>query len=181
MKVFQDWDVVMTRMDWLLAAPMLWLAASAVLLLVADAVRPNRVNNAGICLIGLAGAIVGCLPLFPEAAVGAAYGFSGLVHADLPGLVLAVVCLGSCFLAGLLSWKGLDRYEQGRHSTALWTLLLVIPLGMCAVIQAVRGLRPGDIWLAIVLGHLTRATLSVLRFRQGHWRHIEVEIGEAPA
>jgi hypothetical protein len=28
-----------------------------------------------------------------------------------------------------------------------------------------------------VLGHLTRGGLSVLRFRQGKWRHIRVEIG----
>jgi Na+-driven multidrug efflux pump len=53
---------------------------------------------------------------------------------------------------------------------------LAIPLGMCAVIQAVRGLTPTDIWLAIVLGHLTRAALSMLRFRQGKWRDIRVEI-----
>ena len=58
---------------------------------------------------------------------------------------------------------------------------LIIPLGMCAVIQALRGLQPEDIWLAIVLGHVTRATLSVGRFRQGKWRHIEVEIEKAPA
>jgi putative MATE family efflux protein len=53
---------------------------------------------------------------------------------------------------------------------------IVIPLGWCAVFQAQRGLRPGDIWLAIVLGHFTRALLSVLRFRQGKWRHIAVDI-----
>ena len=37
------------------------------------------------------------------------------------------------------------------------------------------------IWLAIVLGHATRATLSVLRFRQGKWRDIVVDIGPARA
>jgi len=31
--------------------------------------------------------------------------------------------------------------------------------------------------LAIVLGHMTRALLSVLRFRQGEWRRIAVDIG----
>jgi Na+-driven multidrug efflux pump len=43
-------------------------------------------------------------------------------------------------------------------------------------LQAQRGLRPGDIWLAIVIGHLTRAVLSVLRFREGKWRHIAIDI-----
>ena len=51
-----------------------------------------------------------------------------------------------------------------------------VPLGMCAVIQATRTLQPGDIWLAILLGHATRCLLSVLRFRQGKWRAIRVDL-----
>jgi Na+-driven multidrug efflux pump len=38
------------------------------------------------------------------------------------------------------------------------------------------GLEAHHIWLAILLGHFTRATLSVLRFRQGDWRNIEVQV-----
>ena len=57
---------------------------------------------------------------------------------------------------------------------------IVVPLGMCAVLQATRGLNPVDIWLAIVLGHFTRCTLSVLRFRQGKWKEIQVEIEPRP-
>jgi putative MATE family efflux protein len=56
---------------------------------------------------------------------------------------------------------------------------IAVPLGMCAVIDAARGLEPADIWLAIVLGHATRCTLSVIRFRQGKWRHIQVDIEPA--
>jgi Na+-driven multidrug efflux pump len=48
-------------------------------------------------------------------------------------------------------------------------------------IQSMRPLEADDIWLAIVLGHLTRAVLTVLRFRQGRWRHIKVEIEGARA
>jgi hypothetical protein len=33
--------------------------------------------------------------------------------------------------------------------------------------------------MAIVFGHATRATLSVLRFRQGKWRGIAVDIEPA--
>ncbi|NIP80998.1 MAG: hypothetical protein GWM90_17990 [Gemmatimonadetes bacterium] len=47
---------------------------------------------------------------------------------------------------------------------------------MCFLIQQTGTLESGDIWRAIVLGHATRATLSVLRFRQGHWREIVVDI-----
>jgi Na+-driven multidrug efflux pump len=37
------------------------------------------------------------------------------------------------------------------------------------------GLQPGDIWTAILLGHVTRCTLSVWRFQQGKWRAIRVD------
>jgi Na+-driven multidrug efflux pump len=56
---------------------------------------------------------------------------------------------------------------------------IAVPIGLCAWLQATRGLQPGDIWLAIVLGHFTRAALSVLRFRQGRWRGIGVDIEPA--
>ena len=56
---------------------------------------------------------------------------------------------------------------------------IVIPLGFCAVLQMTRPLMPGDIWLAIVIGHLTRSVLSVMRFRQQKWRTIAVDIEPA--
>ena len=58
---------------------------------------------------------------------------------------------------------------------------IAIPIGLCTFLQVLRGLQPGDIWLAIVLGHLIRAALSVMRFRQGKWRHIAVDIERARA
>jgi len=56
---------------------------------------------------------------------------------------------------------------------------IVIPLGICSTLQAMRGLQPTDIWTAILLGHATRCALSVMRFRQGKWRDIRVEIEPA--
>jgi Na+-driven multidrug efflux pump len=53
---------------------------------------------------------------------------------------------------------------------------LILPLGLCALIQAVWGLQAYHIWSAIVLGHMVRSVLSVIRFRQGEWRNIEVAI-----
>ena len=37
------------------------------------------------------------------------------------------------------------------------------------------------IWTAILLGHSTRAVLSILRFRQGKWRAIQVGVAPAAA
>ncbi len=54
---------------------------------------------------------------------------------------------------------------------------IVVPLGLCTFFQATRGLQAADIWLAIVIGHATRAILSVARFRQGRWERIAVDIG----
>ena len=56
---------------------------------------------------------------------------------------------------------------------------IVVPLGFCALIQQTRDLRPADIWTAILLGHMTRCALSVLRFRQGKWRDIQVDVAPA--
>ena len=39
--------------------------------------------------------------------------------------------------------------------------------------------RTIPVWLAIVAGHFTRALLSVVRFRQGRWRTIAVDIEPA--
>jgi Na+-driven multidrug efflux pump len=50
---------------------------------------------------------------------------------------------------------------------------------LCTYLQATNNLTPEGIWLAIVLGHFTRATLSIIRFRQGRWRHITVDIETA--
>jgi Na+-driven multidrug efflux pump len=61
------------------------------------------------------------------------------------------------------------------------TSQVIVPVGFCAVLQATRGLQASDIWLAIVIGHFTRGSMSVLRFSRGRWREIAVDIGPALA
>ncbi len=56
---------------------------------------------------------------------------------------------------------------------------LAVPIGICAIIQVTRGLKPSDIWLAILVGHVTRSIMSMVRFRQGKWRDIQVDIEPA--
>ncbi len=58
---------------------------------------------------------------------------------------------------------------------------LIIPIGICAVLSATGNLQATYIWLAILIGHMTRCGLSVIRFRQGKWRDIKVSIGPARA
>ena len=56
---------------------------------------------------------------------------------------------------------------------------VIVPLGLCTLLQALYGLEAVHIWTAIVIGHATRATLSVMRFKQGKWRGIAVDIEPA--
>jgi Na+-driven multidrug efflux pump len=58
---------------------------------------------------------------------------------------------------------------------------ILVPLGICFVIQRTGTLQPMHIWIAILVGHATRCVLSVLRFNQGKWRSIQVRIGEEKA
>ncbi len=53
---------------------------------------------------------------------------------------------------------------------------ILVPLGICFAIQQTGKLDTIDIWLAILAGHVTRCVLSVLRFRQGKWRTISVQM-----
>jgi putative MATE family efflux protein len=95
--------------------------------------------------------------------------------------LLAYLTVSGLFVTVALSYTGGLQGTGDTKSPLFISLIsqLVLPLAMCAVIQATRGLQPSDIWLAIVLGHMTRATLSVLRFRQEKWRDIQVDIEPA--
>jgi putative MATE family efflux protein len=95
--------------------------------------------------------------------------------------LLAYLTVSGLFVTVALSYTGGLQGTGDTKSPLFISLIsqLVLPLAMCAVIQATRGLQPADIWLAIVLGHVTRCTLSVLRFRQEKWRDIRVDIEPA--
>ncbi len=93
--------------------------------------------------------------------------------------LLHVLSISGLFIAVALTYTG-GLQGTGDTKGPLYISIvsqLVLPLGLCFVLQQTRGLHPLDIWLAILLGHITRCTLSVLRFRQGRWRTIAVHIG----
>ena len=58
---------------------------------------------------------------------------------------------------------------------------MIIPLGICFVIQSFGQLEPMHVWIAILAGHMTRCGLSVVRFMQGKWRSIIVNIEQSEA
>jgi Na+-driven multidrug efflux pump len=82
------------------------------------------------------------------------------------------------FIAVALTYTG-GLQGTGDTKSPLYISLvsqIVVPLGLCGMIEATRPLVPADIWIAIVLGHVTRCVLSVARFRQQKWRTIAVEL-----
>lgn len=118
--------------------------------------------------------------LFPRALLSI-FGMDDPVVVDLGVQLLRYLSVSGLFITVALTYTG-GLQGTGDTKSPLYISIvsqLVVPLGICFVVDMVRGLRPGDIWLAIVLGHATRCALSVVRFRQGKWRDIEVEIAPA--
>ena len=134
--------------------------------------------------IGLGAAlVVGLLFItIPRALLGI-FGMDDPVVVDLGVQLLSYLAVSGFFITTALTYTG-GLQGTGDTKSPLYISIvsqIVVPLGICFVIDLVRGLQPGDIWLAIVLGHFTRASLSIIRFRQGKWRDIEVDIGSKPA
>ena len=108
------------------------------------------------------------------------FGLEDPVVLGLGEQFLAFLSLSALFVTVALSYTGALQ-GTGDTRSPMWITLvsqLLLPLAWCASFQVLRGLRPTDIWIAIVLGHFTRAALSMLRFRAGKWRAIEVDIGD---
>jgi putative MATE family efflux protein len=148
--------------------------------------KPDRTVRAAFvsARIGLGVAVfIGALFVLIPTQLLAIFGMNDPVVSGLGVQLLQYLAVSGLFITVALTYTGALQGTGDTKSPLYISIIsqLVIPLGMCAIIQAARGLNPADIWLAIVLGHVTRATLSVLRFRQGNWRDIKVEIGPANA
>ncbi len=132
------------------------------------------------------------LGLAVAAAVGAAFlmapgwllGLFGMT--DPRVLAIGTLLLRILSVSGLLVTVAL-AYTGGLQGTGdtrgpfYITLVaqLAVPLGWCAVFDALGELEPLHMWLGILLGHATRAVLSAARFRREKWRQIVVEIEPA--
>jgi putative MATE family efflux protein len=95
--------------------------------------------------------------------------------------LLSFLSVSGLFITVALAYTGGLQGTGDTRSPFYISLVsqLVIPIGICAVLSATRGLQANDVWLAILVGHMTRCVLSVVRFRQGKWRSIEVNIERA--
>jgi MATE family, multidrug efflux pump len=148
--------------------------------------RPDRtvhgVHVASMIGLGVAG-VVGLLFLtIPNALLGV-FGMHDPAVLALGQQLLSYLSVSGLFITVALAYTGGLQGTGDTRSPLYISIVsqIVVPLGMCGYIQATRGLQPSDIWLAIVLGHVTRSVLSIVRFRQGKWRDIKVDLGPAPA
>jgi len=106
------------------------------------------------------------------------FGMNQPVVVDIGTQLLRVLSVSGLFIAVALTYTG-GLQGTGDTKGPLYISIvsqIAIPLGYCFVRQHMGTLEAMDIWLAILFGHATRCALSVLRFRQGKWRSIAVDI-----
>ena len=148
--------------------------------------RPERSARAAAVAsfigVGVASTIGIMFLVIPRHLLGI-FGMTEGVVLEIGEQLLGYLAFSGVFIAVALTYTGGLQGTGDTRSPLYISLIsqIVVPLGICAVLQATRGLQPADIWLAILLGHITRSTLSFFRFRQGKWRHISVEIEPARA
>jgi Na+-driven multidrug efflux pump len=114
---------------------------------------------------------------FPGALLGI-FGMDEPAVVQIGSQLLRVLSISGVFIAVALTYTG-GLQGTGDTKSPLYISIvsqLVVPLGICFVIQRIGALDPIDIWLAILAGHATRCLLSLVRFNQGQWRNIAVDI-----
>ncbi len=133
-------------------------------------------------LLGLAAAIpVGLLFLLMPGPLLGLFDLREPAVVALGRQLLSFLSITGIFLTTALAYTGALQGSGDTRSPMYITLVsqLALPLAICAFFDATGILQPHHIWSAIVAGHLTRCLLSMARFRQGGWRHIEIEASTA--
>jgi putative MATE family efflux protein len=144
--------------------------------------RPDRADAAVhvAARIALAGAaLVGALFLLIPRQLLAVFGMNEPAVVEIGVQLLRILSLSGLFIAVALTYTG-GLQGTGDTRSPLYISIVsqvAVPLGICFVIQQTGTLQPLHIWLAILIGHATRCALSVVRFNQGQWRTIAVDIG----
>ena len=108
-------------------------------------------------------------------------GIFGMTDPDAVAIgvqLLRVLAFSGLFISVALTYTG-GLQGSGDTKSPLYISIIsqvAIPLGICFAIKRFGTLESIDIWLAILAGHITRCILSIIRFLQGKWRTIAVDI-----
>jgi putative MATE family efflux protein len=128
-----------------------------------------------------AAGFIGFFYLFLPQQLLAIFGMNEPAAVEIGVQLLKVLSVSGLLIAVALTYTG-GLQGTGDTKSPLYISIIsqvMVPLGICFVIQETGRLDPSDIWIAILVGHATRCALSVLRFNQGKWREIAVDIGPA--
>ncbi len=159
-------------------------AAAAVAGQNIGAAQPDRAHAAvnTAARFGLVGsAFIGLFFFFFPRQLLAIFGMNEPEAVEIGVELLRVLSVSGLFISVALTYTG-GLQGTGDTKSPLYISIIsqvIIPLGICFVISEFGTLEPIHIWLAILAGHITRCVLSVIRFLQGKWRSIAVDIGPA--
>jgi putative MATE family efflux protein len=145
--------------------------------------RPDRADAAvhAAARFGFAGAaVIGFFFLVFPRQLLAMFGMNEPDVVEIGVQLLRVLSVSGLLIAVALTYTGGLQGTGDTRSPLYISIVsqIVVPLGICFVIQGIATLDPIDIWIAILIGHATRCVLSVVRFNQGKWRHIAVDLEE---
>lgn len=133
---------------------------------------------------GLVGsAFLGFFFFFFPAQLLAIFGMTDPQAVAIGVQLMRVLAFSGLFISVALTYTG-GLQGTGDTKSPLYISIIsqvLIPLGICFAINRFGTLEPIHIWLAILAGHVTRCALSVMRFLQGKWRHITVDIEQTAA
>ena len=145
--------------------------------------RPDRaekvVHIAAAYALGGAAFIGIFFAFFPRQLL-AIFGMNEPAVVEIGTELLRVLSVSGLLVAVALTYTG-GLQGTGDTKGPLYISIasqVVVSLGICFVVQQTSTLDPLDIWLAILAGHATRCALSVIRFRQGKWRGIAVDLDD---
>jgi putative MATE family efflux protein len=143
--------------------------------------KPDRAEEAVHVAARIAGAgavFMGAVFFFFPAQLLAVFGMKEPAVVQIGTQLLHVLSASGLFIAVALTYTG-GLQGTGDTKSPLYISMVsqvVVPLGICFVIRHTGTLQPIHIWVAILIGHATRCGLSVVRFNQGKWRGIAVDI-----
>src|SRR6202008_3956869 len=131
---------------------------------------------------GMTGAaFIGFFFLFFPRQLLAIFGMNEVAVVEIGVQLLRVLSVSGLLVAVALTYTG-GLQGTGDTRSPLYISIVsqvIVPLGICFMVKQVSVLDPIDIWVAILVGHAVRCALSVLRFNQGKWRTIAVDIHRA--
>src|SRR4029079_14530597 len=141
--------------------------------------KPERsahaVHIAARIELGGAGTVGALFLAIPNQLLGI-FGLNDPTVVRLGRELLGFLSVSGLFITVALTYTGGLQGTGDTRSPLYITLIsqVLLPPGICFFLSTTGHLQASGVWIAILVGHSTRCLLTVLRFQQGKWRHIQV-------